>query len=70
MSGSPSAGAFGHCAGLQPTLWFLGELVATREAKAEDEAQQATQATETTTKTTKTTKTNRQAQATRKRVVS
>ena len=49
----------------------LAEIVATREAKAEDEAQQAAIAEETsdkTTKTTKTTKTNRQAQATRKRV--
>ena len=35
-----------------------------------DEAQQAAIAAETTAKTTKTTKTNRQAQATRKRVVS
>lgn len=46
----------------------LAETVATREAKAEDEAQQAAIAAETTDKTTKTTKTNRQAQATRKRV--
>ena len=49
----------------------LAETVATREAKAEDEAQQVAIAAETsdkTTKTTKTTKTNRQAQATRKRV--
>lgn len=46
----------------------LSEIVATREAKAEDEAQQAAIAAETTDKTTKTTKTNRQAQATRKRV--
>ena len=42
----------------------LAETVATREAKAEDEAQQAAQATGTTTKTTKT---RGQAQATRKR---
>lgn len=49
----------------------LAETVATREAKAEDEAQQAAQATETiakTAKTAKTTKTSGQAQATRKRV--
>lgn len=46
----------------------LAETVATREAKAEDEAQQAAIAAETSDKTTKTTKTNRQAQATRKRV--
>ena len=43
----------------------LAETVATREAKAEDEAQQAAQVTETTTKITKT---RGQAQATRKRV--
>ena len=43
----------------------LAETVATREAKAEDEAQQAAQASATTTKTTKT---RGQAQATRKRV--
>ena len=46
----------------------LAETVATREAKAEDEAQQAAQVTATTTKTAKTTKTSGQAQATRKRV--
>ena len=46
----------------------LAETVATREAKAEDEAQQAAQVAETTTKTTKTTRTREQAQATRKRV--
>ena len=46
----------------------LAETVATREAKAEDEAQQAAIAAETTDKTTKTTKTRGQAQATRKRV--
>ena len=45
----------------------LVETVATREAKAEDEAQQSNVVVETTDKTTKT---NRQAQATRKRVVS
>ena len=43
----------------------LAETVATREAKAEDEAQQAAQVTATTIKTTKT---RGQAQATRKRV--
>ena len=43
----------------------LAETVATREAKAEDEAQQAVQAAGTPTKTTKT---RGQAQATRKRV--
>ena len=46
----------------------LAETVATREAKAEDEAQQAAIAAETDDKTTKTTKTRGQAQATRKRV--
>lgn len=46
----------------------LAETVATREAKAEDEAQQAAIAAETTAKTTKATKTNGQAQAKRKRV--
>ena len=46
----------------------LAETVATREAKAEDEAQQSAIAAETTDKTTKITNTNRQAQSTRKRV--
>lgn len=46
----------------------LAETVATREAKAEDEAQQAAIAAETTAKTTKTTKTNGQSQAKRKLV--